>query len=183
MLHFSVQVWQPNRVQNNYTVKEVWKHVISLRNRGSKHLHGFQNQRKMIQEWVDGHSEDPRFICSPPPETYTQQQFSRGYLKIVYTLRRNKTCFSHRKRAAWQRELFFYATFPWFSIRRQRTQGDDGLSGWWERDIQRTAKGSRTNLSFQNSNFFTSSCYCVFLLFSLFSVNPPPREIFLVIKL
>lgn len=110
--------------------------------------------------------------------TGAEQQFSRGYWKIVYSLRRNKTCFSHRKRAAWQCELFFYATFPWLSIWWQRLLGDDGLSGWWERDIQRAAQGSRPNLSFQNSNSFTwpSSCYRVFRLFSLFSVSyPPPR--------
>lgn len=151
MLHLSAQIWQPNWVQNKYTVREVLKRVLSLRNRGSKHLHGFQNQRKMIQEWVHGHSEDPGFICSPPPEPQEQSSsLAEDTEKNVYNLRRKKTCFSHRKRAAWQCELFFYATFPWLSIRWQRLQGDEGLSGWWERDIQRAAKGSRPNLSIQN---------------------------------
>lgn len=55
----------------------------SLWNRRSKHLHGLQNERQMIQEWIHRHSEDPSFICTPFPETHeekVQQQTSTLWL-------------------------------------------------------------------------------------------------------
>lgn len=65
---------------------------------------------------------------------------------------KNRMASLHRKCAAGQRELFFYATFPRLSIWWQRTQGNDCLPGRWEGYIQRAEKGSRIKLSFQNSS-------------------------------
>lgn len=40
-------------------------------NRGAKLLHGLHNQLQVVQEGADGHSQDPSFVCAPPPETET----------------------------------------------------------------------------------------------------------------
>lgn len=65
---------------------------------------------------------------------------------------------SHRQRAAGHTQMFADAASSWLSVRRQGPQGDDGLWGRREGDVQR-AEGRSRKTELQHKNFFFPHSY------------------------
>lgn len=108
-----------------------------MQNWGSEHLHGFQHERQMIHKRGHGHSEDPGFISTPPPETQRRlgSEYDTTHFDILIIFQQSLL---HRQRAAGHRELFADAAFPRLPVRGERAQSNDGLLRGRKGNVQGT---------------------------------------------
>lgn len=91
------RLWVESRVWTGGSDLSWHVSPASLWNRRTKHLHGLQNQRQMIHKRVHGHSEDPSFVCAPPPETHREEEEEgiKPVAFVTWQLRRSEAVFAH----------------------------------------------------------------------------------------
>lgn len=116
---------------------------VSKVDRRAEQFHGLHDERQVVQEGVDGHSEDLRFVCAPPPETQPQTVREEAAGRPAAEHRHKRSDRSHRQRAARHAQPLADATSPRLPVRGQGPQGHGGLTRRWEGDVQDAAGRSR----------------------------------------